>query len=1469
MPKKPGARKKRTGSRGAASGAKTVKPSLPASKKAATKRTGSISATDMQRLLKERTEELRLHQLELEMQNEELRCAQQLLEASRAKYADLYDLAPVGYFSFRAKGLISEVNLSGARLLGHEKQALILKPFLLFIHPDDRMIFEEHERAVVANGTRQACELRLLRRDGSFFFSRLESIADGQTGTAAAPGILTAVIDVNDRKEADEALRRSEERFRISLQTAPISVATLDRELRYTWVYNTRHGFRPEQVLGKRADELLPSGDAAQTIALQQEALSKKATIRREIRGKTGDQSWVYDAVAKPVSTDKGEVVGLTFVALDITERKQAEEALQRSEERFRVAQDLSLDAFTILTAVRDKNGAIEDFRWEYANQTAGRYLGHVPADLVGRRLLQVLPGNKTGSDLFTRYAHVVETGKSHDYELAYESDGISGWFRNMAVKLGDGIAVYFSDISERKHAELELQQRAEEYRTLAENSPDFIARHDRQYRHIYVNRRIADFEGRDQQEFVGKTLEEIGFPAQIAEDFNRIFQRVFESGKEEAAEIIMPGAGGAFTIHRKLVPEFAPDGSVHTVLAIGRDITELKRAENALRKERDKAQQYLDIAGTLIVAIERDGTVSLINQKGCSLLGYPEEEILGRNWFDHFLPEDGREAVRQFFKDIVTGRKATAERHENPVLHRDGTLRLIAWHNSFVRDESGAITGVLCSGEDITERRRVETAFQESEERNRNVLNFTPLGMLLIHDNRIAWVNPAAVRLFGAWNEHDLLGSSPSDLFPASHHYTIERHIEDLKRGGLPVETIEVKIMTLDRSVRVVEVTTVPFVNAQESSILMMLNDVTRRKQTETALQQNEARLRAFFEKAGDAIFVLEAEGEFAGHILTANQAAADMHGYTVPELKAMSIKDIDSPGDADQVPDRIRRMMAGEWLKCEITHRRKDGSIFPLEISTGLVVSGDQKFILGFDRDITERKKAEKALRESREQYHHLFNAVSDGIVLHAFNGETHFGRFVTANETLCRMLGYTEEELLGLSPRDIVLEEVEGALREWDIIRMQGSFVHNKTLLTRSGERIPVEISSRMFEHNGAQMALSVIRDVTERRKTDDLIRRLNQDLRRRVSELETIFNTAPIGLAIAQDHEARQVRGNAAHLRALGVSEEGGLYDQAPEFLVQMFQDERQLSVDELPLKRAVRGEVITGQIIDVKRPDGQTVKLHCSVAPLLDEQGKPCGAVGAFLDITGLIRAEDEISKLNSNLHQNVHDLRIANNELEAFIYSVSHDLRAPLRSIRGFSEFLLHDYHASLDDRGKGYLDRVVRNTARMDQLIDDLLHLSRISRQQLDRADIDVSRVMHELAGELKNAHPERQVDITIQEGLVARADPRLIRIALANLLNNAWKFTLKTEAPRIEFGSEKKDGTNSYFLRDNGAGFDQNYADKLFLPFHRLHTEQEFEGSGIGLAIVDRVIRRHSGRIWAEGKPDAGAVFYFTLHD
>jgi signal transduction histidine kinase len=239
----------------------------------------------------------------------------------------------------------------------------------------------------------------------------------------------------------------------------------------------------------------------------------------------------------------------------------------------------------------------------------------------------------------------------------------------------------------------------------------------------------------------------------------------------------------------------------------------------------------------------------------------------------------------------------------------------------------------------------------------------------------------------------------------------------------------------------------------------------------------------------------------------------------------------------------------------------------------------------------------------------------------------------------------------------------------------------------------------------------------------------------------------------------------------------------------------------------------------------------------------------------------------ELEKSNEVLQRNAADLLAANRELDAFAYSVSHDLRAPLRSIDGFSQVLLEDYAGQLDEAGRDSLHRVRAASQRMATLIDDLLKLARISRVEMRTELVDLSGMARDIAVELQGTTPERQVEIAVAPGLEARGDRRLLQVAVENLLRNSWKYTAKQPQPRIEFGSVQVNGDRAFMVRDNGAGFDMKYADKLFGVFQRLHSEAEFEGTGVGLATVRRIITRHGGGIWAEGAVGQGATFYFTL--
>jgi PAS domain S-box-containing protein len=283
-----------------------------------------------------------------------------------------------------------------------------------------------------------------------------------------------------------------------------------------------------------------------------------------------------------------------------------------------------------------------------------------------------------------------------------------------------------------------------------------------------------------------------------------------------------------------------------------------------------------------------------------------------------------------------------------------------------------------------------------------------------------------------------------------------------------------------------------------------------------------------------------------------------------------------------------------------------------------------------------------------------------------------------------------------------------------------------------------------------------------------------------------------------------------------------------------------------------------------------RADGTAIPVEYWSYPVR-RGGQVVGAVVTFLDISLRRQAEEAQRKWNAELEQRVAErtaeLTDANRELETFSYSVSHDLRAPLRAIDGFSHLLDEEFGTRLDDKGRGYLRRVRAGAQRMGELIDALLELSRLSRRELTCGRVDLSRIAAEALRELAEHHPERRTEFRIEPGLVAEADPVLIKVVLDNLFDNAWKFTAGRTVTQIEFGSVDHEGRRAYFVRDNGAGFDMAYVGRLFGAFQRLHPVDRFPGSGIGLASVARIIHRHGGRVWAQGQLEQGATFYFTL--
>jgi PAS domain S-box-containing protein len=601
----------------------------------------------------------------------------------------------------------------------------------------------------------------------------------------------------------------------------------------------------------------------------------------------------------------------------------------------------------------------------------------------------------------------------------------------------------------------------------------------------------------------------------------------------------------------------------------------------------------------------------------------------------------------------------------------------------------------------------------------------------------------------------------------------------------------------------------------------------------------------------------------DLAGNILDCNPALCQMLGYSREELLKRKVSDIEAAESAPVISAHIQRIIQTGNDRFQTRLRRKDGSVIAVEISAQYVPALGQRLFV-FARDISERKKAEEALLQSEENYRVLFEAESDAIFLI----DDQSGHILQANPAACAMHGYSWDEIRSLSS-DKLSAEVEQA----EIVTRQIPPAPNQVFTfplrwhrKKDGTIFPVEITGRFFIQAGRLVHIAAIRDITEQKKTEEALRQSEVKYRLLAENISDV-----IWILDATTLRFRYVSPSVERLRGYTV-EEALAQDMSAS--ITPASAARVNQVSPIHIAEFERG-ILKYYVEEIEQPckDGSTVWTETSTRYSVNPENGHLEVYGVSRDISERKQAQEALRRLNDELEQRVVErtakLQSANDELEAFSYSVSHDLRSPLRGIDGWSKVLLEDYGDRLDEQAHTYLIRVRSEAQRLGRLIDDILQLSRLSRSEMHKRPVNLSAIALEAASRLQESSPERAVELVIQPDLTASGDARLLEVALSNLFDNAFKFSAKAPCARIEFGQTSHQDETAFFVRDNGVGFDMAYATKLFGAFQRLHGVSEFPGSGIGLATVQRIIHRHGGRVWAEARVDQGAAIYFTLGD
>ena len=886
----------------------------------------------------------------------------------------------------------------------------------------------------------------------------------------------------------------------------------------------------------------------------------------------------------------------------DISERRKAELAL-----RLKEAQLHETDR-RLAEIVHDMTEAVfaldAGWRFTFVNDQIETLLRHTRDEMLGHSIWEVFH-KLVGTPMEKHYRRAMAERVSVSFE-AY-SPIAERWLDIRLFPSGDGLAAFLLDIHERKLAAAALQEREEQLRLYAEHSPAAIAMFDRNMKYLVASRRWMEVYHLGDQSVIGRSHYEV-FP-EITQRWREIHQRCLAGANERCDEDAFPRADGTTDwIHWEIRPWHQADGKIGGIIIFSEDITARKQAVEA----KERALQRLNEAQR--IGQIGDWEFDLASQK---ITWSPQVfEIFGR---DPSLgpPRNYKEAATQYdaasqaileeniARAIESGE---AQDYELLALRPDGDRVHVQAMAVPTKDASGRVFGLYGTVQDISARKLVEDSLRDAQARLKSTLSAGSIGTWtwdIVNDRLVA--DEFIARLF-----------------------SIEA---DAAAKGLPVEAYFKALHEDDRSA--------------VSDALNSAIQSCGQYDVEYRVRQNDGETRWLQAKG-------RVEGDAAGNALI-------FHGAVM---------------------------------------------------------------------DITDRKRAEAALRESEERFRAYVEQAADPMFVHDFSG-----RFLEVNRQACGSLGYTRDELLRMNVVDVETD--------FDLIRLQAllSQISPSQVFTvfghqrrKDGSIFPVEVRFGCFDMKGKRCYLGMVRDITERKQAEEIIQRLNTELEQRVIE-------------------------RTAQLKA--------------------------------------------------------------------------------------------------------------ANKELEAFSYSVSHDLRAPLRAVDGFSRAVLDEYGAQLPAEGQDYLRDIRQGAQKMGDLIDDLLAFSRLSRASMKKESVDTGRMVRAVLEDMSAQRTGREIEIRIVDLPNCRGDPALLKQVWINLLSNAIKYTGKTKAAVVEIGCRLEQGEHVYFVRDNGTGFDMRYANKLFGVFQRLHRAEDYEGTGVGLAIVHRIITRHGGRIWADAVVDRGATFYFTLEE
>ena len=1405
---------------------------------------------------------------------------EQQLKLLNLKLKQAQEIAGVGWWEWNIQS--GEINFSEelAQLHGlpQSKRTHTLERWLKYVYPHDRTVLRSSLDASFSTGALQA-EFRIKRHDNKELrFFKAKGIV--RFSAAGEPEYQFGVaIDVTEEERAKESLRESEEKFSKAFMASPV-LKTITRmnsgeiiDVNDSFLRHT--GYSREELIGMKTTDLDLWADPRQRREILHILASGKMVRNEEVqvRTKSGD---IIDTF---YSTDKVVIENedcLISIAVDVTQRKQAQEALEESERHYRALFENSPvplweEDFSQVNKqiVALKKQGVKDFHKYFADHPdeIRKLAGLVRILDVNLAVLELYEA-KTREELFQGLTAVFKKDSFDAFrnELIAIADGrslcefegavqtLTGEEKvvrlNWAVVPGyektlERVYVATQDFTKLKRAENTLQENEKLLRKITENFPNsYLSIIGKDFTVGFTAGREFKKQGLNPEDYVGMTIEQaFGDDAAF---IRKHCEKTFE-GEERSFELSI---NDQYHYYRT-VPLYAEDGSIPRILVVAENISARKLAEIALAQSEERFRLAFHTSPDSInINRLKDGLYVDINQGFSTLTGYNREEVIGKTSLEINIWADPADRRR-----LVEGLKTQGRviNLEAQFRMKDGTVvtGLMSASVIMLQDEAH-ILSITRNIENMKQLERERQVLLDETEAARKLLSdvFSRINdgvVALDKDWRYSYLNEQAAKMLNREKPEDLLGKHIWSEYPEGMEQPFYKaYYKAMKTQK--VIYLQDHYMPWNRWFE-------NRIYPSPDGLTIYLTDITERKQAENALKESEARFRTVVDQAGDALYVADFETE---RILFTNKQACTMLGYSQEELLQFKVSDLDPVFIAEEHKKKLwRQFVPGETRTIEVLHKRKDGSTIPVEVRTGVIEFAGKKAILGYARDVSERKQALKEIT----QLSRIIETSKQAMVIANLQGEV-----VYVNGGLLAMLGYDDkQDVLGRPIFSFTNKEGVSKLNEEIIPALlskghwQGE-INNKR---KDGSFFPAEemCSVTRDEQGEPEYYVLVFADITDRKRIEEAVKESQR-------QLQTLFSNLP-GMAYrCKNNENRSMEFvSDGALPLTGYAPSDLVNDKKIAFADLIHPEDRKFVWDQVQASLESKKKYeLEYRIIQQNKQERWVWERGAGVF----EDDQLLALEGFISDVTERKRAEDKVHQLNAELEQRVQkrtaQLQAANQDLEAFAYSVSHDLRAPLRHIAGFTGMLQRDLLKE-EPRPDYYFQKISRAADNMRDMIDDLLAFSRIGRTKFAKVDVDLNDLVAAVVSEFEQDIAGRDIQWKIEKLHPVKGDVNLLKSVLENLISNAVKFTAEQQVAEIEIGSSTDAQYVRVHVKDNGVGFDENYVHKLFHVFQRLHSDEKFPGTGIGLANVKRIIERHGGSVGAQGREGGGALFYFTL--